>query len=178
MTKNELRELFKAKRLDITDKKEKSKAIMEKIIASSHYKNAKVIAVYASLPFEVDTSVLVQQALKDHKVVVFPKVENYELAFYQVAALKDLTTLGPLNIREPVPALDHLVHKEEINLMIVPGICFDKKKYRIGYGKGFYDRYLVNNKVHTIGVCFNEQLYEKDIPINAQDIAVDEVISQ
>jgi len=178
MTKNELREVFKTKRLEITDKKEKSKAIMEKIIVSSYYKNAQVIAVYASLPLEVDTSVLVQQALKDHKVVVFPKVENYELAFYQVAAIKDLTTRGPLNIREPVPSLDHLVHKNEIDLMIVPGICFDHKKYRIGYGKGFYDRYLIGNKAHTIGVCFTEQIYEKDIPINDQDIAVDEVISQ
>jgi len=178
MTKNELRELFKAKRLEITDKKQKSQVIMEKIVASSFYKAAHVIAVYASLPFEVDTSVLVLQAFHDHKVVVFPKVENNDLAFYKVAALSELTTRGPLNIKEPVPSFHHLVHKNEIDLMIVPGICFDKKKYRIGYGKGFYDHYLVNNKVHTIGVCFQEQIYDKGIPINDQDVAVDEVISQ
>ncbi|MCX5775927.1 MAG: 5-formyltetrahydrofolate cyclo-ligase, partial [Firmicutes bacterium] len=175
---NELRELFKAERLEITDKKEKSKTIMEKIIASPHYKTAKVITVYAALPFEVDTSVLIRQAYLNHKVVAFPKVENNDLAFYKVGAVSELTTRGPLNIKEPVPSPEHLVHKNEIDLIIVPGICFDKKKYRIGYGKGFYDRYLIGNKAHTIGVCFKEQIYEKEIPINAQDIAVDEVISQ
>lgn len=178
MTKNELRELFKAKRLEITDKKAKSIAIMEKIIASSFYKAAHVIAVYASLPFEVDTTALVLQAFRDHKAVVFPKVENNDLAFYKVASLSELTTRGPLNIKEPVPSKDRLVLKHDSDLIIVPGICFDLKKYRVGYGKGFYDRYLVNNKAHTIGVCFKEQIYDKDIPVNDQDIAVDEVISQ
>lgn len=178
MEKNELRKFYKNRRLGIADKKAKSKMIMERIISSSHYKFAHVIAVYASLPLEVDTSFLIEQAFIDHKVVVFPKVEGSDMAFYKITSVCELSTEGPLKIKEPISSFDHLVRKNEIDLMVVPGICFDKKNYRIGYGKGFYDRYLRGCKAHSIGVCFTEQIYDGCLPINEQDIAVNEVFCQ
>ncbi len=177
MEKKELRQIYLAKRLAVIKKAEKSRSIMEKIMALPRFQKATTIAVYASMPFEVDTQLLVVQAWAMKKRVVFPKVEGLNLSFYQAFSWDELTPNGPFGIREPASSTKRLVEKTELDLIIVPGICFDQKKYRVGYGKGFYDRYLKGCPAYKLGVCFEEQLYLGDIPVTPYDVAVDEVLS-
>ncbi len=177
MEKQEIRQIYLAKRLAVENKTEKSQSIMNKIIAMPSFRKAKTIAVYASLPFEVDTQRLIIEAWAQHKRVVFPKVEGSDMSFYQVTSFEELFPNGPFGIREPTSSPKRLVKKTEIDLIIVPGICFDQKKYRVGYGKGFYDRYLKGCPAYKIGVCFEEQRYAGNIPVSAYDVAMDLVVS-
>ena len=72
---------------------------------------------------------------------------------------------------------DKLCSSEEIDLMILPGVCFDKNLNRIGFGKGYYDRYLENsNSIYKIGICFKEQITKDILPHDTYDIRLDEII--
>ena len=68
-------------------------------------------------------------------------------------------------------------HKNDIDLVIVPGVCFDKEKNRIGFGKGYYDRFLQNANINTIGICFEEQIVENRIPITEYDVKIKKIIT-
>ncbi len=177
MEKQEIRQIYLAKRLAVENKTEKSQTIMNKIIAMPCFRKAKTIAVYASLPFEVDTRRLILEGWTQKKRIAFPKVEGNDLSFYEVTSFDELFPNGPFGIREPASFPKRLVKKTEIDLIIVPGICFDQKKYRVGYGKGFYDRYLKECSAYKIGVCFEEQRYAGNIPVSDFDVAMDLVVS-
>ena len=177
MDKATLRKQFLTLRSEVLDKPGKSKKIMQSILASPFYQKARVIAVFASMPLEVDTESLITQAWADHKIVAFPTVEKGNLSFYSVTSFSQLTPSGPFGIREPSPLSSHIVPKKSMDLVIVPGLCFDKKHHRLGYGKGFYDRFLLGCPAYKVGVCFDEQRYQGELPITPFDVAVDEVIS-
>ncbi len=177
MDKATLRKEYLTIRAGVLDKPGKSKKIMQTILASKAYQKARVIAVFASMPLEVDTESLVLQAWADHKTVAFPKVEKGNLTFYSATSFSQLTPTGPFNIREPSPLSSRIVAKKSMDLIIVPGLCFDRKNHRLGYGKGFYDRFLLGCPAHKIGVCFDEQRYPDELPITPFDVAVDEVVS-
>lgn len=180
MDKGKLRGEYKKLRENIEDKEKKSCEITKKIIQSELYKETKVIGVYSSLPSEVDTISLIISALSDRKVVALPKVVNKEeLEFYSISKLEELEARGAFGIKEPLAKVEKFIDKDKIDLMIVPGICFDKNKNRVGFGKGFYDRYLADkNNVIKIGICFEEQVLQNDfISTDEYDIKMDMVIT-
>ncbi len=177
MDKVSLRKQFLSIRAAIKDKPIKSIHIMEKVLSSTSYKNARVVAVFASMPLEVDTQRFVTQAWADGKTVAFPRVEGNDLSFYAATSYAQLTPSGNLGIREPSPLSNPMVSKISIEMILVPGLCFDQNNHRLGHGKGFYDRYLKDFPAYKIGVCFEEQRYPGTLPVTPTDVAVDEVVS-
>lgn len=176
MTKEELRTEYKNIRNNINDKKNKSQKIIKKLIKTKEYQESNTIALYSSIASEVETKELIKVSLKD-KLVVLPKIkENNTMEFFKINNLEDLI-IGKFNIKEPRVENKKPIKKEEIDLMIIPGICFDKSKNRIGYGKGYYDKYLANSKIKKIGICYEEQITEK-IESNNKDIKMDYLITE
>lgn len=168
--KEELRKKYKEIRNNIKDKDIKSNIIKNKIINTTEYKNSKVIALYKNLNTEVYTNELINYTLNDNKIVVLPKVKDNTLVFYKTD--NKSFTKSKYNIYEPIET--DIV--DNIDLFIVPGICFDKYKNRLGFGKGYYDRALKTNS-KKIGICFEEQIYDNKIDTNEYDIKMDKVIT-
>ena len=103
----------------------------------------------------------------------YPKVIDNNMYFCYITNLNDLTP-GKYNI--PEPTNENIVTDFDNAICIVPGICYDKENYRIGYGKGYYDRFLSKNKIKTIGLCYKECMIEK-IDNDKYDYKIDEVIT-
>lgn len=154
MTKKELREKYILIRKEVKDKQGKSNIIFERIINSEEYNSSRVIGLYKSLPSEVNTDKLIEYSLND-KVVLLPRVEGNDIVFYRVFNNHDYVK-SDFGIYEP----DRGERIDSIDLLIVPGVCFDKDRNRIGFGKGYYDRFLGNKNIKTIGICFEEQVID------------------
>ena len=169
--KDELRKKYLDIRNSIKDRTKKSNIIKDKIINTIEYQTSKVIALYKNLDSEVETNELINYALKDNKVVVLPKIVGKTLEFYKTDNKKFNKNI--YNIYEPVET--DIVN--DIDLFIVPGICFDKYKNRVGFGKGYYDRALKTNG-KKIGICFEEQIYDERIKVDPFDIKMDKIITE
>ena len=180
MDKEELRKKYIDIRKKVEDRVRKSNSICQKVLETEEFKKAKIIACYMSLPTEVDTKLLIEESIKYGKTVVLPKVNGQELEFY---IIKDLDNndfeKSKIGVEEPNPFCHEKLDIRLIDLVIVPGICFDIEGNRIGFGKGYYDRLLNKIKnIVSIGICFREQIVqEKVIPVNSFDKKVDLVIS-
>ena len=172
--KDELRKQYLEIRKNIKDKELKSRIIMHKIISLKDYKKARIIALYNSLKNEVSTKELIEYSLNNNKIVVLPRVYKSTLRFYQISH-EESYELSSFNIAEPEENISKLISKDKIDLIIVPGICFDLNGNRIGYGKGFYDRYLTD-EMNTIGICFKEQITDT-IPSDNHDKKMKKVIT-
>ncbi len=178
MEKDVLRKKYMIVRKEILDKKDKSFQICNKIIGTKEFKNANVVAVYSNNRNEVQTENIIKECFKLGKIVCLPKVlGDHLMSFYQFDFNEKLI-LSPFNIYEPQGLDEKLVDKNRIDLIIIPGICFDLKGARIGYGKGYYDYYLANTSIYKIGICFKEQLLTNEIIItNSHDIVMDKIIT-
>lgn len=153
--------------------------IKNKLLNLDWYKNSKIIAVYNNFNTEVDTKVFIEMCLREGKIVCVPIIENnYKMNFYRIESLNDTKYQNKFNINEPLKKIDNLMLKDKIDLMIVPGICFDLNKNRVGFGKGYYDRYLQNCKAHKVGVCYSEQILHNDfIQTDATDVKMNLIIN-
>lgn len=170
--KKELRKKYLEIRKKIKNKNSKDLTIFQKVIINEEIKKATTILIYVSTEDEVDTKKLIEYFLKNKKVAV-PKVIGNDMNFYFINSLDDLEN-GYFNILEPKTKVE--VKDFSNALSITPGVCFSKDGYRIGYGKGFYDRFYQKHKIYKIGLCYKECLVEK-LPNDYFDINVDEVIS-
>ena len=178
MNKEELRKKYKNIRLNIKDRQIKDKIIFDKLINNKHFLNSKMIATYVSFKDEVDTLNIIKECFKLNIRVCVPVVLNNKIMeFYEIDSLNDLEVKNKLGILEPKIDNRNIVKLTNINLFIVPGLCFDKDKNRIGYGGGYYDRYLLNSNAYKIGIGYKEQLIDTSIPTNRTDIALDEIIT-
>lgn len=143
----------------------RSKLIQTRIINSSEFRTAKVIAAYFAIGSEVRTDYLVKTAFKNHKVLVLPKTEGDQIVFYKIFESdfeRKKLTKGKFGIVEP-PASSNSVNN--IDLLIVPGLAFDSNGYRLGYGKGYYDKFIEKNKCgFSIGLAFQFQLLNFELP--------------
>ena len=153
--------------------------IQTHVINSSEFRTAKVIAAYFAIRSEVRTDYIMKTAFKNHKVLVLPKTEQDQIVFYKIFELdfeKKKITKGKFGIYEPPDSSDS-VHN--IDLLIVPGIAFDSNGYRIGYGKGYYDKFIEKNKhCFSIGLAFRFQLLNFDLPHSDFDQKLDAVATE
>ena len=171
--KSELRSKYIAIRQHIPAKMEKSLNIKEQLVP--FVKDYKNIAVYASLEDEVDTFSLLKDLLIMDKNIYLPKVENDEIKFYKVSSIEELKmSKGKYRIKEPTSNIS--IRKDELEAIIVPGIAFDKENNRLGFGKGYYDKYLTGYKGYKIGICFKEQLLKR-VPHSRKDIKMNLIIT-
>lgn len=171
MNKNELRKNYKDIRNNIKDRNNQNKIIFNKVISLEEIKNIDTILIYVSFNNEVDTLNIIKYFLGKKKVAV-PKVNGNEMDFYYIDSFNDLSK-GSFNILEPTTT--NKVTSFDNSICIVPGLCFDKENYRLGYGKGYYDKFLSNKNIYTIGLSYEETIIKK-LPIDKYDIKLDKVI--
>ena len=175
--KSELRKqvLHEMKALPLEQKQFIDQALTERLLQHPFYQEAKVIASYLSFPHEFQTQELIEQALKDGKKVLIPKTYpkgRMDFVVYDPQQLVK-TSFGLL---EPQGNLE-VVDASQIDLIHVPGLAFTTEGYRIGYGGGYYDRYLKHFPGHTLSTiypCQVQQFMPENHDIPVQEVLVDE----
>lgn len=174
MDKKNLRKEYLKIRHDIKDKTQKSDDVFNKIINLGIYKNSKTIGIYYSMDDEVSTVSLIDYSLMLGKEVCIPRViNNNEMEFHKIT---DRFNLSKSKYGVLEPTNNDFVDPKSIDLMIVPGVVFSKELYRIGYGAGFYDRYLPKTNAYKIGLSFKETLINV-IPYDENDVKLDLIIT-
>lgn len=175
MDKKELRRQIRELKRAMTPEQieQASRRLGELFLDTPQYKNAKTIYGYLPYNQEVRTVPMLEQALKDGKKVAVPKCYGDEMKFIY---LEDLTQveLGYCNIPEPIA--DGPVAEDETALVLMPGMAFTKSGDRMGYGGGFYDKFLAKEPNHpTVALCYSFQMVES-LPTAEYDIPVDCVL--
>lgn len=152
-----------------------SDAIIEKVLATDMYKNCETIYTYVAYKREVETKGLIQQAWKDGKKVAVPRVEGSVMNFYYITSLDQLEN-SDMGIPEPKPENPA---DDEYALMVMPGVAFDRTMNRIGYGGGFYDRYLEEHpNLKRLAIAFEFQFVEGPLPTEPTDICPEMIITE
>lgn len=170
--------LKKRKLLSGMEVKKRSEQIINNLTKLSEYKKARSVLFYVSFNNEVETHDIIKRTLenKDKQIIVpfFKDDKGISLSI-----LKDFSDLveKKFGILEPRPEKIIELRKDRFDLVIIPGIVFDKEGYRIGYGNGYYDRFLSGLKTLKVGLCYDFQLVEK-IPKEKHDIPVDMIITE
>ena len=172
MDKAELRRHMRLQKRQMseTDILQKSDQLFRLFTATQSYQNAKSLYGYMSYNQEVRTLPILEQALRDGKRVAIPKCCGKEMRFIWMDDLSQ-TALSGFGIPEPVS--DGPVADDPTALVLMPGVAFDKAGHRIGYGGGYYDRFLAAEPEHpTVALCYDFQLLEQleteefDIPVD------------
>lgn len=171
------------RRGEITNRQEKSAQIAKNLFATQVYQNADIIFGYMAYRSEAETMPILEQAFAAHKCIAVPRVllsnaeqGNGTMVFCHIASLDDCVkgAYGILEPREDCP----IVQPNENSLILVPGCAFTRNGLRMGYGGGYYDRYLqLYPKAVTIGYAFEEQIYDA-IPSEEHDKQLDFVVTQ
>lgn len=172
------------KKRDALSQWEREKAsvmLTERILGHQWYYSSDTILGFASYGSEIDLDRILEDALQKHKKLFLPKVEGREMVFYRVTGLEELEK-GYRGIREPAGCTERFLYDPSDShnriLMLMPGVAFDLMKNRMGYGGGFYDRFLMDKEklmLRTIGVGYAMQLLE-EIPCEKFDIKPCQVI--
>ena len=173
MEKKELRRLIKhmVKELSDEQKLEQSNAVFSHIENTTLFKHCRNVMLFASLPDELPTHHIIERWSKQ-KNVYLPRVsgDSIEVIKYEPGILQK----GSYNILEPVGG--ELATPDILDLIIVPGVAFDRNGNRCGRGKGYYDRFLSQTHAATIAVCFDCQLVD-NLPTEPHDIAAQHVVT-
>jgi 5-formyltetrahydrofolate cyclo-ligase len=182
-SKIEIRKRMLDIRNNLTDEavKAKSELIAQKVLQTPEYNESVNILLYADYSHEVGTGKIYEDAIKRGKRVYYPKSDalTNTMEFYRVLSMGQLES-GYKGIREPkeVQSLRYWLNKNEDTLIIVPGVAFDTQGYRLGYGKGFYDKYLSNKRqISTIALAFSTQIVD-EIPHDSHDIKMDKIVTE
>ena len=175
MDKKELRRTIRERKRAMTEEEivTRSKKLGVLFVQSEAYKNAKTIYGYLPYNQEVRTVPMLEQALKDGKKVAVPKVYGDEMKFLY---LDDLSKVSKGYAGIPEPIADEPVADDETALVLMPGLAFDPAGHRIGYGGGFYDKFLAAEPNHpTLALCYEFQMLP-ELHTEEHDIPVDTVL--
>lgn len=160
--------LDKEKILQISNK------IAEKVFLLDEFVNASQVFCYVSLPLEISTYGIIQHCFKIGKRLAVPVCIGEKMEFRYIDSLSDLE-LGSFSVMEP-KAICKTAVSDEKTICITPALCYNTEKFRIGYGKGYYDRFFSENRCIKIGLCCEEFIC--DFKQDANDIAVDLVVTE
>lgn len=151
--------------------------IKAKLLQSKEWHEATTIGITIATGREVETISIIEAGWKEGKEIVVPKCSPKEkkLNFYQIVSFQEVEE-SFYSLKEPITTLTPFVEKEQIDLLIVPGLIFDKQGFRIGFGGGYYDRYLDGYHKNTVALAFDFQLVD-EIPNEAFDIPVKKIIT-
>ena len=181
--KNRIREKFKALRreMDSELKRRYDESICERFMTLASYRFADALLFYAPLKGEIDVMPIAEDALSKGKTVAFPRCDRTEhtMTYHIVTDLSQLKE-GSYGIREPDPSLpiyDPAARRGGNAVCFVPALAFDRKGYRIGYGKGYYDRYLGRFGGARMGISYSFCV-ENELPRGRFDTAVDFLVTE
>jgi 5-formyltetrahydrofolate cyclo-ligase len=149
-----------------------SAAIMERLFVRPRFAEARTVAFYVPKGNEVDTTRMIKHALAAGKEVLVPRTLQ-EIRFCRFTSFEELE---PDRFGIPAPKICNESLREP-DVVIVPGVSFGLCMHRLGYGKGYYDRYLAGSPAYRIGICFDFQVVEK-LPVHEDDERMDEIITE
>ena len=175
MDKKELRRTIRERKRAMTEAEiqERSQKLGALFLASEPYRKAKTIYGYLPYNQEVRTVPMLEQALRDGKQVAVPKVYGDEMRFIY---LQDMSLVEKGYAGIPEPIADDPVADDPTALVLMPGLAFDPEGHRIGYGGGFYDKFLSREPQHpTLALCYEFQMLAK-LDTEEHDIPVDHVL--
>lgn len=191
VTKPAIRRITLEKRELLTPEEvaEKSEAIRKRLFSLEQVKRAGVVMAYMSFRNEVSTEELIKQCLRSGKRVAVPKVEKRDpdasgtvvksLGAYEIKEAGKYMITGFMGIAEPDVSVLRRVDPSEIDIVIVPGVAFDTDRNRIGYGGGYYDRFIpaLRPDCLKVAVAFELQVYDS-VPTAEFDLPVDIVVTE
>jgi len=150
--------------------------IRKRIEIFQDYRNAKTVMCYLPLRGEVDTVDLIEQFIQEGKQVLLPVLLEGEIQPCVFTSFQQLQT-GPFDVFEPIEK--NLVSPEEIDFICVPGLAFNQGRYRLGYGGGYYDRFLPRLRANCfkVGLAYDFQIVDL-MPVEAHDIKLDMIITE
>ncbi|HYA83138.1 MAG TPA: 5-formyltetrahydrofolate cyclo-ligase [Candidatus Bathyarchaeia archaeon] len=155
----------------------KSVEIQQRFTNSYEFNHVKILASYFPTGSEVRTEKIISAALKSNRLVALPRTEGEDIKFYQIFLSTNLI-LGRFGIKEPPISSNSLV-SDDIDLLLVPGILFDTRGYRIGYGYGYYDKFIAKKKKSTlsVGLAYECQMCE-EIPRSNYDQKINILVTE
>ncbi|MEI7815795.1 MAG: 5-formyltetrahydrofolate cyclo-ligase [Desulfuromonadales bacterium] len=179
MPKRSLRSQLLAQRRTLSHDiwRESSSMAQLNLLSLDEFVRAESIALYATAHNETDTGLILATAFKAGKRVLYPAVCGHQMVFRYVERIDELKQ-GAFGLLEPCSSgIGH--QADEADLIVVPGVAFDRSGHRIGYGKGFYDRFLQHpgRKAHLVGLCHDFQLIEGGILADSHDIPMDIIVT-
>ena len=163
------------------DRLRDSASIRQRVFSSVDWRTAQTVLMYVSFRSEVDTHKLLQDALAQKKRVVLPVSDRNrkEIGLSELQAYGDLAPGSFEGIYEPAVKLRKRVDPSEVQLVLIPGVAFDRQGGRIGMGGGYFDRLLVEMpKARRLGLAFSVQVSEKPLPVEPHDIHVQLLITE
>jgi len=180
LEKRELRsrELTMRNALSDEEVERMSHSIAKRLEDFPTYTSAELIMVYMDYKKEVMTTPLVEKALEKGKRIVLPLTipDEHRLSLIEIKDLKSDIMAGFKGIREPVYDINRSVAAQELDLVVVPGVIFDARGYRIGYGGGYYDRLLKDVNACKVGLAFEMQIHP--VAEESHDVKMDYVITE
>ena len=166
--------------IPISDFDAKSKKVLDKLKKLPEWKNAETVLIFLSLPDEIKTEGIINEALEENKKTAVPRINGNDIVFHYIKSVNSSLIIHPLGMAEPSPSAPvfNPLSADEKTLILVPGLAFDKNCFRLGRGKGFYDKFLsgIDKSVKKIGIGYDFQIVES-VPAEDHDFPLDSVIT-
>lgn len=180
LSKRTLRKLILEKRdaVAMSTRKKWDEEVFKRIIHNEFYINSNIIFTFVSFGSEVNTHQIINLALNDNKIIYVPKIKSKEkgIEIFRINSLSDLKT-GYFGILEPSENCS-AANSSNIDLILMPGVAFDRQGGRLGYGAGFYDGFLTKMSKNVAKVALAYQLQVVDtVPMESSDIRIDGIIT-
>ncbi len=181
MDKKQLRHQLQSRLVELTEQQrnEMSKKACQYLVATEEFKGASVVMLYLSLPHEVDTTSAILQAWQQEKTVAVPKVswQQRHMIPVEINSLEVRLSTEASGLRNPITGVP--IPPEEIDLVVTPGLAYDKTGNRLGRGGSFYDRFFSSKHLDAVkcGISFGVQLVES-VPMDPHDIPVYMIITE
>ena len=173
--KKALRKIIKVRvsAISANERRKREEILHNNLFSMPEFLDAKSVMLFANLPDEIDTFSLIDKCISMGKKVFLPVINGDDMTACEFTGEY---RLGRYDIKEPVTPHSSLLTPNSIDFILVPGVAFSPNGYRLGRGKGYYDKFLSKySNLFTVGVCFREQFY-LDIPTEPHDIPMHKVI--
>ena len=165
--------------LPLRNRRQADADITRRFLSLPAYKDAHLILTYMSVGTEVATTMLIQHAFNEGKLVAVPRcLSGRKLEFVKISSFNQLESAS-FNLLEPKKDLPPISQEELVDsICVVPALIIDYQGWRIGYGAGYYDRFLSNYSGEKIGLIRNQNLSETALPHDNNDVAVDVIVTE